>query len=153
MTCDRTEQVHAYHDGQLAPAARAEFESHVAGCAACAQQLRELRSISRMISTAAVPDISFATSEHYYDAWHLSRQRGLLRISSWLTAAAAAVLVGSLVLWPKPADTRGTVVAQDTGAWEAAALMPPPERVTDRPDQFIELAQWMAEDLSTEGIR
>jgi anti-sigma factor RsiW len=153
MTCDRTEQVHAYHDGQLGPAARAHLETHLAGCGDCRQLLADLRSVTQLISTAPLPDVSFATVEHYYEAWHLSRQRGLLRISSWLTTAAAAVLVGSLVLWPKPADTRGTVVVQDTGEWEAAALMPPPERASDRPDQFIELAQWMAEDLSMEGIR
>jgi hypothetical protein len=63
------------------------------------------------------------------------------------------VLIGSLVLGPKPAEPRGTTIAQSTGEWEAAALMPPPLRGTDRPDQFVELAQWMAEDLSTEGIR
>src|SRR5688572_1509693 len=152
MTCDRTEQVHAYHDGQLGSAARAEFEQHLAGCAGCAQLLGELRSISRLIATAPLPDVPFA-NERYYEAWHVSRQRGLLRISSWLTAAAAAVLVGSLVLWPTSPRTPGPVVAQDTGEWEAVAIMPPPERVTDRPDQFIEIAQWMAEDLSTEGIR
>ena len=155
MTCDRTEQVHAYHDRQLGPAARGEFESHLAGCADCAQLLADLRSISQRIANAPLPDVSFANSEHYYDAWHVSRQRGLLRISSWLTAAAAAVLIGSLLLWPQRGGTRDPVVvaAHGTGEWEAVALMPPPERGTDRPDQFIELAQWMAEDLSTEGIR
>ena len=153
MTCDRTAQVHAYHDGRLGPAARAEFESHLADCADCRQLLADLRSISQRISNAPLPDVSFATREHYYEAWHVSRQRGLLRVASWLTTAAAAVLIGSLVLWPKPAETRGTAIVQSTGEWEAVALMPPPERGTDRPDQFVELAQWMAEDLLTEGIR
>ena len=155
MTCDRTAQVHAYHDGQLGPAARGEFESHLAACAACAQLLDELRSISRLISAAPLPDVPLTSNEHYYEAWHVSRQRGLLRISSWLTGAAAAVLIGSLLLWPKSGQTSDPVVAAapGTGEWEAVAIMPPPERGTDRPDQFIELAQWMAEDLSTEGIR
>ena len=152
MTCDRTEQVHAYHDGQLGPAARGEFERHVAGCADCAQLLGDLRSISRLIATAPLPDVRVA-NDRYYKAWHVSRQRGMLRISSWLTVAAAAVLVGSLVLWPTSPDRRGHAVAQEAGEWEAVAIMPPPERGTDRPDEFIELAQWMAEDLSADGTR
>jgi hypothetical protein len=91
--------------------------------------------------------------QHYYAAWNVSRQRGLLRISSWLTAAAAAVLVGSLVLWPKTRVNAPAAQADAGGAWEAVAVMPPPERGSDRPDKFIELAQWMAEDLSDSGIQ
>lgn len=154
MTCDRTAQVHAFHDGQLGPAARESFEAHLADCAACAQLLGEVRAVSRLIASTSLPEVPGDTSiTRYYAAWDASRQRGLLRISSWLTAAAAAVLVGSLVLL-QPADTQPgptgptAVAVADAGAWEPVALMPPPERRGERPDAFIELAQWMAEDLS-----
>ena len=153
MTCDRTAQVHAYHDGQLGPAGRADFEDHLAGCDACAQLLGELRGVSRLVSTAPLPRVSGARAQRYYSAWDVSRQRGVLRISSWLTGAAAAVLVGSLVLWPKPDVNTATAVNESSVAWETVAVMPPPERGADRPDEFIELAEWIAEDLSLEGIQ
>jgi anti-sigma factor RsiW len=152
VTCDRQAQVHAYHDRQLGPAAREAFEVHLAECAACAQLLGEVRAVSHLIASASLPEVSNASISRYYAAWNASKQRGLLRISSWLTAAAAALLIGSLLLRPDktsgPAAPAVAVAVADAGEWEAVALMPPPERRGERPDEFIELAQWMAEDLS-----
>jgi anti-sigma factor RsiW len=147
MACDRAEQVHAYHDRELAPAARVAFEAHLADCAECARSLDDLRAVSRQIKSAPLAEITGSSLAHYYRAWHLSRQRGLLRIASWLTAAAAAALIGSLLLWPSR-RTPEIAGGQATSTWEPVALMPPPERVSDRPDEFVELAQWMADDLS-----
>jgi anti-sigma factor RsiW len=152
VTCDRQAQVHAYHDRQLGPSARESFEAHLAECADCAQLLGEVRAVSRLIASASLPEVSNASISRYYAAWNASQQRGLLRISSWLTAAAAALLIGSLLLRPArtsgPAAPAVAVAVADAGEWEAVALMPPPERRGERPDEFIELAQWMAEDLS-----
>jgi anti-sigma factor RsiW len=154
MTCDRIEQVHVYHDGQLGLAERLAVESHLATCGECALLLGELQAISQMVAEAPLPDVSDLSSDRYYAAWDVSEQRGLLRISSWLTAAAAAVLVGSLLLWPHEKAKPEIAVAPMASAWEAVAVMPPPERVgVDRPDELVELAQWMAEDLSAESIR
>lgn len=172
MSCDRSAQVHAYHDGQLSPASRAEVETHVAACADCAALLNDLRSVSRLVKTAPLPDIRQDVLDRYYGVWDAYHQRSVLRISSWLTAAAAAVLVGALVLWPRGrdvntpvADGPAPVVAKSVpqtptpasgpafGAWETVALMPPPERRGDRPDELIELAQWISEDLSGGNAR
>lgn len=152
MTCDREPQVHAYHDRQLGPAAREAFELHLTECAACGALLADLRAVSRMIASAPLPDVPAGGVDvrRYYAAWDASRQRGLLRISSWLTGAAAAVLVGSLLLLPpkQPGETGPLVAVADAGEWETVAIMPPPERRGDRPDQYVELAQWIADDLS-----
>jgi anti-sigma factor RsiW len=155
MTCDREAQVHAYHDRQLGPAAREAFEAHLAECAPCGELLADLRAVSRLVASTPLPEVSHVPVDRYYAAWGASRQRGLLRISTWLTGAAAAVLVGSLVLLP-PKDPRPNgpqVAVADAGAWEAVALMPPPERRGDRPDQYVELAQWIADDLSDAGLQ
>src|SRR3954463_16630550 len=100
MTCDHDAQVHAYHDGRLGPIERAALEAHLADCPACAQLLDDLRGVSRLIAAAPLPDVA-VSRDRYYVAWHIARQQGVLRISTWLTGAAAAVLVGSLALWPK----------------------------------------------------
>jgi anti-sigma factor RsiW len=149
MACDREKEVHDYHDGRLSPAAREAFESHMSTCVDCAGLLVDLRSLSRLISAAPMPEpeMSASTAQHYYNAWHIaSGQRGLLRISSGLTAAAAALLLGSLLFWPRQSPPAAEL-ASDT--WEMKAVMPPsPERTVERPDDLIELAQWMADDLS-----
>lgn len=160
MSCDRAAQVHAYHDRQLGPAAREAFELHLEQCADCAALHGELRAISRAIADAPLPMVASAQiNERLYDAWYVAQQRGVLRMSSWLTGAAAAVLVGALLLTPRDSTSTdaGTVASsaqQQANAWEATALMPPPERVGDRPDEYVELAQWIASDLSDNpGVR
>ena len=159
MNCDRAAQVHAYHDRQLGPAAREAFELHLEQCAECVALLGELRAISRAVADAPLPIVAMAQiNERLYDAWYVAQQRGVLRMSSWLTGAAAAVLVGALLLTPKgstSSDTGAVATSQQqANVWEATALMPPPERAGDRPDEYVELAQWIASDLSDNpGVR
>ena len=148
MNCQHEELVHAYYDGELAPSHRAEVEAHLGECASCAELLRDLQSISRMIADAPVAEVSAASSKRYHQAWAIANQRSILRISSWLTGAAAAALIASLFLWPET-KTPDVAVSARPSNWELVAMMPPPERTTDRPDELIELAQWMADDLST----
>src|SRR3954451_15533581 len=154
MSCDRAAQVHAYHDRQLGPAAREALEPHLENCSECAALLGELRAISQAIADAPLPLVASAQlTERFYDAWYVAQQRGVLRMSSWLTGAAAAVLIGALLLTPKgntSSDNSGVAAAgaQQANTWEATALMPPPERAGDRPDEYVELAQWIASDLS-----
>ncbi len=154
MSCDRIEQIHAYHDGQLELTARAEVDAHVAACGECARLLDELQALSRLLANAPLPAMPEGAGQRYYAAWDVSRQRGLLRISSWMTAAAAAVLVGSLLLWPHQKSAPVVAAAPTPTPWEAVAVMPPPERISvERPDELVEIAQWMANDLSAEAMR
>jgi hypothetical protein len=154
MSCEREVDVHAYHDRQLGPAARAAFEEHLANCPDCAGLLAELRAVSRLVLAAPMPATDDLATQRYYAAWDVSRQqRGLLRISSWLTGAAAAVLIGSLLLWPQGSATTDVAVSPaslQASTWEPVALMPPGDR-GERPNELIELAQWTADDLSSDG--
>lgn len=148
MACQQDNFVHRYHDGRMSPAERGAFECHLAGCTDCATLLSDLRSLSRLLVSAPRPEISDATLAHYRKAWELSRQRDVLRISGWLTGAAAALLLASLVLWPSD-RTSPSLASAPPSSWEVNAIMPPPPRhATERPDELIELAQWMADDLS-----
>src|SRR4051812_5369709 len=132
MSCDREAEVHAFHDRQLGPAAREAFEEHLANCPDCAGLLAELRAVSRLILAAPMPATDDLAVNRYYAAWDVSRQqRGVLRMSSWLTGAAAAVLIGSLLLWPQGTSQPNVAISpglQQAGAWEPVALMPPSDR-------------------------
>jgi anti-sigma factor RsiW len=151
MMCDRAGEVHAYHDGELeAPRARA-LEAHLEGCAACRELLEELRGLSGLFGRAemaAMPQIAMARLEA---SWSRNSERALLRITSWMTGVAAAVLIGALLAWSNvtgepakvTARAKGPVVAADPVVL-ATAAEPPGEANSD----LIQVAQWMADDLS-----
>ena len=147
MTCPQDSQVHAYHDDELPPARRLAVEAHLAGCDACAALLADLRDVSRRVAAARLPDVSAVPFDRYYGVWDQNRDRGVLRISGWLTAAAAAVLVASLVLFPA-AHTPVETATAAKGSWEPVALMAPVLEPPDQDDQLVEVAQWMANDLA-----
>ena len=147
MTCPQESEVHAYHDGALPPARQVAVEAHLAECGACGALLGELRDISRRVAAAPLPEVSAVPFDRYYDVWDRNRDRGVLRISGWLTAAAAAVLVASLVLFPA-AHTPVETATAAKGSWEPVALMAPVLETPDQDDQLVEVAQWMANDLA-----
>jgi anti-sigma factor RsiW len=159
MSCDRNAQVHAYHDDALAPASRVELEAHLESCTDCRALLADLRSLSNLIAAAPLATMSPEAMARLSKSWRAARDRGLMRITSWLTAAAAAVLIGALLLYTDRTTTPNTTIATGHGngdpvaaSWETVALMPPTETEDNVPE--IVLATWMANDLSyTSGER
>jgi anti-sigma factor RsiW len=154
MSCEHEAQVQAYHDGELSPQARASVEAHLRDCADCQSLLDELRAVSRLLKEAPLPEMREAAVGRFYGAWHRAAANGdraVRRITGWLTAAAAAVLIVGLVRTPG----QSTAVADArVDAWEleAAAVAPTPD--PSREDagsgsvQLVQVAQWMAQDLS-----
>jgi anti-sigma factor RsiW len=151
MNCDRFAQVHAYHDDALAPSDRVALEAHLGDCADCRELLDELSGLSRLITSAPLVAMSPAARARLSQSWRAARDRGLLRISSYLSGAAAAVLVGALFLWPDRNGGAGPTVATASAApvWETAVVMPPADTEENAPE--VVLAQWMANDLSYAG--
>jgi anti-sigma-K factor RskA len=114
MTMQRHEDVRGrleeYALGQLAPAARVEVEEHVAGCAECTTEVRELRLVMEGLGRAVDPvPLPAGLKRRVLDA--LSREHGTVpgmrdqaatsrRVwNPWLAAAAVAILaLGSLLV-------------------------------------------------------
>lgn len=140
MNCQQTSRAHAYHDGELSPADAREFEAHLQECDACRERLEELRDLSRAITTAQLTPMPLAVSQRLENAWSTARDRGVMRIAGWMTAAAAAVLIGALSLWPR--DGTDTV-----SPWQSAAVMPPVESTDEAAIELV-ATQWIANDLS-----
>ncbi len=156
MNCDRSAQVHAYHDDALAPSARGELEAHLDACPGCRALLADLRSLSNLISAAPLAAMSPETMTRLSNSGRTARDRGVLRITSWLTAAAAAILIGALLLIPDRNAAPNPIVATSTtstgeAAWETIAVMPPME-IDENVPELIVLAQWMANDLSPNDL-
>lgn len=146
MSCIRAPQVHQYHDGELPPGQRAGLEAHLATCAQCEQLLADLRGLSTRIREAAWPDLPAATARRLTQRRTWASDGGLIRVAGWLTAAAAAILIAALLR--APAEPARMAVA-GPAIWETLAVTPSVD-IQDEAVSEMVLAQWMADELSTE---
>src|SRR5688500_18063173 len=141
MEC-QNELIHAYHDGELPADRRAAVEAHVNACDACRALLADLRGMSQIVAAVPMADLPPHAMKRMQQAWWAAQDRGVRRIASWLTAAAAAVMFAA-VLW-SPANRGDT-----NTSFTATVLMTPPTPVVDEPvDETVDAAQWIANDLS-----
>jgi anti-sigma factor RsiW len=151
MNCDRTAQIHAYHDGELPAGERDSLEAHVKSCAECSELLRELRSLSRMFASAPMVEIPVGAMQHLRQRRYIVPDAGVLKIAGWLTAAAAAVLLAALPMWHQQSNE--TQAAAPTPELDYVAVTPPADSEQQGRNDYVALAQWMADDLSTSGER
>jgi anti-sigma factor RsiW len=150
MICERAHDIHAYHDGELSPAKVAAIEAHLRDCAACAELLAELRQLSQLVAAAPMVDMPPAAMKRMQQAWWAAQDRGVLRVASWLTAAAAAVILAA-VMYSSPGD-RGEPMTT-ANAPQLVALMqqssPTFQQDADEPqDELLIATQYIANDLS-----
>lgn len=142
MSCEKSAQVQAYYDGELPPADQASMRVHIEHCADCGDLLAELKLLSELVASAPMAEMPATTLARLQGNWRQAvGDRGVMRIASWLTAAAAAILVGALLLGRQATNE----IAQVT-TWQTAAVMPPPEDPSTG-GELVAVAQWMASDL------
>lgn len=146
MSCHESRQVQRYYDGELAAAERASVEAHVRECADCRELLADLRGLSSVLVMAEMRKPSVEAARRMERSWRYARDRGVIRLAGWLTAAAAAVLMAVLVGGP---GGRGSPSASPSALWETAAITPPAELEEDSSSDLLAMAQWMADGLSS----
>ena len=109
--CEREVSVGPYHDGELSPDAREEFEAHLATCATCAAELERVRGVARWLEPLRRPALTGAEKDELARAAvraaageeEARRQRMTLlpgravRWARWVTAAAAALFLFSVI--------------------------------------------------------
>jgi anti-sigma factor RsiW len=147
MDC-KQEHIHAYYDDELAPSERAAVEAHLVECADCRELLAELRSVSQLVASAPMVDITPLAMKRMQQAWWAAQDRGVLRIASWLSAVAAAVIFVAVTF--SPSQRPDATLATAGTNWQMIALTPPTP-VEDEPqqqDEVIDAAQWIANDLA-----
>jgi anti-sigma factor RsiW len=147
MTCEKAADVHAYHDGELDPSRAGALEAHLPGCADCQDLLAALRGLTRMLNNAELPAMPDAALARLEGAWREVSERALLRITSWMTGVAAALLVGALLVWSGVRDDASNRPVVADPVVLATAAEPPGEPNSE----VIQVAQWMADDLSIGG--
>lgn len=149
MACEHAAQVHAHHDAELTVEDRLAVEEHLRQCAECRQLLADLRRISRLIDEAPLSDVPAITLQRLYQALPVRANRAVLRLASWMTAAAAAVLVAGLV--QGPVGSTGPTGVGPAAPWEAAAVLPPAEDPAEPGAELVQVARWMATGLSPDS--
>lgn len=131
--CSYSDKIEAYHDGELDAPGRLEVERHLAECAACAEELSELRGLSEAF--AAVPDVHLSQMGRHRLRGRIDQVMtgGLMRTAWMLSGLAASVLVvGSLWL------ARAEQSPQAAPPWvEVAAVTAPLSR-----DSTTPAAEW-----------
>ena len=152
MSCEFSNYLQAYHDGQLGPDYRQIIAQHLPICAQCEQELRNLQNLSSALRSAPRATMSIEARKHLEQAWWAQRDRGVLRLAEALTGIAAAVLVGAIFSWSDNEAPR-IETAQQPVVWQAVALMPPAETRDEPSSEVVALAQWIADDLSPEAGR
>jgi anti-sigma factor RsiW len=148
MSCDKAAQIHIYADGEMDPAQREQIEAHLEHCALCRELLEEIRGLSVLIVAARKPAMKPGSVSRYYGAWQQVRDRAVMRIAGWLTAVAAVLLVGALLLGPvRP--SAAVAAKPKPGIWEVMVVTPPVETHGEANSDLVQVAQWMADDLSS----
>ena len=162
MECHETPQIEAYHDGESTPIERVRFETHLRECEECRRTLEQLQRLSLFVADSPMAVMPPEAMGRLTGAWDLVRarsmgermaqeraanERGVLRIAGWLTAAAAALLMGGLVMLAP--STQPTVVVEGGPgtAWDTAPVMPP-DAVQEGTPELVQVAQWIADDLA-----
>lgn len=141
MNCPQQSRVARYHDAELDASAREAFERHLDECASCREELKALRAISSMLAGIAPPEPSALALQAWSTLPRRVQERGVLRLTGWMTAAAAAVLVAATTwnLWSPTTSVAGEL---DLGP----IVLTAPDETTAT---TLEAARWMAMDLSS----
>jgi anti-sigma factor RsiW len=145
MSCEQSHLVHRYHDGELATHERAAVEAHLRDCAECRDLLAQFVSLSSQLRVAPLAEIRPMTIARIRESFRKSRDRGVLRLAEWMSAAAAAILIAAILTWP---GKRGETASADS-MWQTVAVTPPSESHDNVNHDLVVVAQWMADDLST----
>ena len=150
MPCEWAAQIQAYYDARLTAQGRGEVEEHLRACDECAKLLADLRGLSRLIAAAPRAQLSDDALLRLRHGLKVASDRSVLRITGWLSAAAAMILVGALVTHPASrTDNTAVATVPPSASWQIQAVTPPMELADSSTGGDIVPAQWMTEELSS----
>jgi anti-sigma factor RsiW len=124
-TCEHSEKLAAYHDGELPEPERRAMERHLLECASCRRELAKLRELSRILCVVPVPEMSAGLPARLEAGLRRAGEREVIRICR----------VASMVQAPP--------------TWEVAAVTLDSELA--QADWGETFARWVVEDLSREN--
>lgn len=164
MNCtEMHEQLPLLVSGDLTPDAATALEKHLAGCAVCRQEQRELREAIRLLQACPAPAVRVNTAQIYATA---ALQQGR-RLRRWRRFAGVAAALAALLLLTLGlrVDVRITASAL-TLTWGAQPLPQPqpppvqarrepaaPARLTEDVRELKELVELLVADVAERDQR
>ncbi len=106
--------------------------------------------MSAQMALMTRPAMNADVQRRLEQAWWAARDRGVLRLAEWLTATAAAVMVGALLFWSNGSRPNMAEVPASTMSIQTEAVVPPAETRDEVASNDVDLAEWIASDLSLE---
>jgi anti-sigma factor RsiW len=126
--CEQNHLADRYHDGQLTPQQRQQFEAHLAQCGDCGRRLAELLRLSQTLGRIALEPILPIEQARIHRAVDQARagvamtaERMVMRIAVPLAALAACVLIVTSICLTRPASG-ATAMASATTNWQQTAV-------------------------------
>lgn len=115
IRCPESIRVQDYLDGELVPAERAEFEAHVAHCAACEQELAAFRRVFERLATLETWEPAPGLADRVLAEVMPHRPARWLRPLVWAaggSVAASLAAIGAAVFVPGPRAWVARLVAE-----------------------------------------
>jgi len=132
--CAHAHSAGAYVLGALSPAERLEFERHLAGCAACAESVRQLAGLPGLLGRVSLDAVEGPRPTEplpetvlpaLVAAVRREQRRRLVTLSLGAVAAAAVVAVGAMALQSARDDGNAPVAApSSTSASTSPSVAP-----------------------------
>ena len=148
-TCPTPATISAYYDRELDPARMNLVRRHLAGCAACREELAQLGNISNLLSKLDLSADANVLSRLHRQVDQYQRQRGIQRFAEVCTGVAASILV-FCGLW-MGMQPLAKAAPQAMPVWESTLVQVPNEARPEMPAAEDEMAQWLALDLTGAG--
>ena len=106
--CPTSDQLNAFHDGELDEARRVEIQGHLRLCGSCAAEIERLQALSRLVvEVAPAAKLSPIGLHRLHRRVDQAMEEGLFRLVRVLNAIAACVLIaGSAWLMMKTREVQ-----------------------------------------------
>ena len=92
-SCPTSQQLSAYHDGELDEALRLEIQRHLPACPACSAELARLGALSSLVAEAPAAKLSQIGLHRLHLRVEQAMEEGLMRFVRVLNTVAACVLI------------------------------------------------------------
>jgi len=120
--CLYEQKIEAYHDGELDADGRAQVESHLAQCAACAAHLNQMQAMSQLLASREQPRLSQISRYRLQRRVDAVMEQGLLRFAWMMSGIAATVLLIGSAWLMRVDDTTQAAAPAEAPPWVSVSL-------------------------------
>jgi anti-sigma factor RsiW len=145
-SCEYTNRIEAYHDGEVVGDARAAIEAHLLSCNGCSAELARLDALSSLLAKSIQPKLSQMSLHRLHRQVDAAMDSGLLRLGWTMSGIAAGLLLVASVWMTRVKPAAPTEAAAPP--WVGVSLVADTDPNV-REAAATPAAQWYLADAST----